>query len=361
MSTDCLKLTTYFGERDRTGGELLADRLMDLFGERQVAASLLLRGIDGFGRLHHPHSDRLLSTSENLPVLALAVDERTRIEGLLGSVLAVKRRGLVTLERALLVSGQSAHTQPAEPAEGATKLTIYLGRQERVGQRPAHIALCELLHERGFAGASVFLGVDGTRLGCRSRARFFGRNSEVPLMLEGLATSRQVSDLLPTLSGLLTNPLMTLERIRICKRDGSLLTGPHEAQGLDEHGLATRQKLTVYSSHAALGPRGRPLHLELLQRLVQERTAGGATVLRGLWGFHGHDRPAGDRFFQVRRHVPVCTVVIDVPERAGRWFALIDEITAAHGLVISELVPAAQAISDSRQRGGLRLSRRRGA
>ena len=42
MNEDCLKLTIYFGERDRTGGVFLSDALLDLFGRERVAASVLL-------------------------------------------------------------------------------------------------------------------------------------------------------------------------------------------------------------------------------------------------------------------------------------------------------------------------------
>ena len=32
MNEDCLKLTTYFGERDRTDERFVADALLDLYG-----------------------------------------------------------------------------------------------------------------------------------------------------------------------------------------------------------------------------------------------------------------------------------------------------------------------------------------
>jgi PII-like signaling protein len=64
MNEDCLKLTTYFGERDRTPGGLLSDELMNIYGSHQLQASILLRGAEGFGRLQHLHTDRLLSLSE---------------------------------------------------------------------------------------------------------------------------------------------------------------------------------------------------------------------------------------------------------------------------------------------------------
>ena len=360
MNEDCLKLTTYFGERDRTEtGRLLADELMDIYGAHRLAASVLLRGAEGFGRLHHLHTDRQLSSSEDLPVVSVAVDERAQIEQVLQKVLAVKRRGLVTLERARLMSGEIGRVELPEELGEATKLTVYVGRGERVHGVPAYLAVCELLQRRGVVGASVLLGVDGTRGGRRARAKFLARNADVPLMVIAVGPGERIAAVLPELGGLLEQPLLTLERVRICKRDGELLATPRELPGADEHGLALWQKLTIYSSHNATGAHGRPLHLEIVQRLMREREAAGATVLRGIWGFHGEHAPHGDRFFQIRRHVPVATIVIDRPERIARSFQIIDELTSEHGLVTSEMVPAAQAMSEQETRGGLRLARRR--
>ena len=39
------------------------------------------------------------------------------------------------------------------------------------------------------------------------------------------------------------------------------------------------------------------------------------------------------------RHVPVVTVVVDEPDRAQRWLALMSEIAGSNGLVTSEFVP----------------------
>jgi PII-like signaling protein len=73
MNHDCLKLTTYFGERDRTPNGLLGDELMSIYGDYRVRASVLLRGAEGFGRLHHLRTDRLLTASEDLPVVSIAL------------------------------------------------------------------------------------------------------------------------------------------------------------------------------------------------------------------------------------------------------------------------------------------------
>ncbi len=355
MNDDCLKLTTYFGERQRTEHQLLADALLDLYGARQVASSILLRGAEGFGRRHHLRTDRLLTLSEDLPIAAIAVDTRPRIEALLDDVLAIKRRGLATLERARLLTGEIAPDALPEQLHEATKLTIYLGRQERVDRTPAFAAVCDLLQRRGIAGATALLGVDGTVRGRRERAGFFSRNAEVPMMVIAVGAGERIARALPELERLLERPSITLERVRVCKRDGELLKRPHALPGSDEHGMALWQKLTVYTSESARRD-GHPIHRAIVRRL-RESGAAGATALRGIWGFHGDHAPHGDRLLALGRHVPVVTVVVDTPERIASSFEIVDELTREHGLVTSEMVPAMAAVDGEQRHGGLRLAR----
>jgi PII-like signaling protein len=358
VNEDSLKLTTYFGERDRTERHLLADALLDLYGRHQIQTSILLRGIEGFGFKHQLHTDMLLSLSEDLPVVSVAVDARARIEALLDDVVQIKRKGLLTLERARLLTGEIPQVDLPEELHEATKLTVYVGRQERVHRETAFAAVCDLLHRRGIAGATAFLGVDGTSHGVRARAKFFGRNADVPTMIIAVGPGEQISRVLPELGGLLRRPLLTLERVRVCKRDGQFLEAPHALPGADEHGLALWQKLMIYTSEAAQHD-GRPLHRALVRQLRERTDASGATSLRGIWGFHGDHAPHGDRLLQLRRHVPVVTIVIDTPERIAAAFQIVDELTQETGLVTSEMVPAATAIHEDERRGGVRLARHR--
>jgi len=351
VNEDCLKLTTYFSERQRNDGALLADALLDLYGRHEIQSSILLRGTQGFGPRHHLRTDRLLTLSEDLPVVSIAVDTRKRVEQLLPEVLQIERRGLLTLERARMLIGDTAPQQLPEE----TKLTLYIGRQERVYRMPAFASVCALLHRRDIVSATVLLGVDGTARGQRQRARFVGRNAEVPMMIIAVGSGANIGRVLPELSGLLRNPLLTLERVRVCKRDGELVAVPHELPGTDEHGLAMWQKLMIVTSEAAQR-RGRPVHLELVRRLRQSK-ASGATSLRGIWGFHGSHAPHGDKLLSLRRHAPVLTIVIDTPEQTARLFPIIDELTAERGLVTSEMIPALTALTDRDGHSGLRLAR----
>ena len=373
MTSECLKLTSYFGERhrhgDKDGGRFAADALLELYGRHEIAASILLRGTEGFGLKHRLRTDVSLTLSEDLPLIAIAVDRRPRIEAVLPEVLQLTDSGLITLERARLISAEAGPVPlagdlgPADLGPGdlgpadlpeATKLTIYLGRQERVHRVPAFVAVCDLLHRRGVDGATALLGVDGTAHGERERARFFSRNADVPMMVTAVGSGARIGAVLPELGPLLQRPLLTLERVRVCKRDGQLLDRPDALPGVDEHGLALWGKLMVYTSEAARHD-GQPIHRAIVRRL---RRAGlsGATTERGIWGFHGDHAPHGDRLLQLGRHVPAVTIVIDSPERIAAAFDVIDELTREHGLVTSETIPALHAASGGRRRGGLRLA-----
>jgi PII-like signaling protein len=363
MSEDCIKLTSYFGERHRAGGRFVADALLDLYGSHEIAASILLRGTEGFGLKHHLRTDRSLTLSEDLPLTAIALDSRPRIEAVLGPTLELNRPGLVTLERARLLTateltgtGLTGDPRPgAGPGDlpGESKLTVYLGRQERVYRVPAFVAVCDLLHRRGVAGGTALLGVDGTARGRRQRARFFSRNAEVPMMVVAVGSGDRIGQVLPELGTLLRRPLLTLERVQVCKRDGHLLAPPAPLPA-DEQGMALWHKLMIFSSEAAQHG-GQPVHRSMIRRL---RSAGisGATTLRGIWGFHGDHAPHGDRVLQLGRHVPVVTIVIDTPERIATAFPIIDELTSEHGLVTSETIPALRAAAGDRHRGGPRLA-----
>jgi PII-like signaling protein len=350
---DALKLTTYFGERQRTSGRFTADALLDLYGEHEIATSILIRGVEGFGGKHRLRTDVSLTLSEDLPLTAIAVDTRSRIEEVIDPTARLIGSGLVTLERARLLTGDiPARIAPGEMREGLheeTKLTIYLGRQERVYRTPAFMAVCDLLHRRGVAGATALLGVDGTAHGTRERAAFFSRNASTPVMVIAVGSGERIARVLPELGGLLRRPLLTLEQVRICKRDGVQYTAPSELPGTDEHGMPLWHKLMIYTSEAALVG-GQPMHRALVRRL---RAAGlsGATALRGLWGFHGDHKPHGDRLLQASRSVPVVTVVIDAPERIAAAFAIVDELTRNQGLVTSETVPAMHAAGSGQAAG----------
>jgi PII-like signaling protein len=301
--SDLLKLTVYLGERDRADGGFLADALAAIVARHGLRLCVVLRGIAGFGPAARLRTDRLLSLSEDLPVVVVAVDERERVEAARADVDALPFGGLVTTERVTAAPGADA------------KLTVY-------AQRGEARAVVGTLHRHGVGGATALLGVDGTRDGVRRRARLVGDNREVPVTVVSVGETPRIAAALAALG----TPLHTVERVRVCRRDGAALGALPEPGG-------GWQTVTVYTSEAT------GQHDELVRRL-RRAGAAGATCLRGVWGYHGDHAPHGDRLLQLRRRVPVMTVLVDAPANVAHWAPVVEEVTATAGLVTSEVVPA---------------------
>ena len=338
MDEDATILTSYFRERHRAGYP--GGALIDLYGRRSVATSVLLRGIEGYGPGQPVGADRSLPLPEHSPLTAIAVDTGPRIDAVLDEVAGLAQPQLITLERARLLSDEIEPLWLGESPADATRLTIYCGHADRVYQVPAFEAACELLYRRGVAGATVLSGVDGTARGRRQRAQFLRHGADTPLMVVAVGSGERIGMVLPELGGLFRHPFMTVANVRLCKRDGQFISRPETLSGAaaaaEASGMAPQLKLTVYSSEAARHD-GQPAHRAIISRL---RSAGvsGATAQRGTWGFHGEHAPHGDHFPRHDRHVPVVTTVIDRAERIGVAFDVIDALTPGRGLVTAETV-----------------------
>jgi PII-like signaling protein len=340
----CLRLTSYFGERRQADGRSAADALLDLYEQQNLAASTLLRGIQGFGHQHLMRTDRSLTMSEDLPLVMVAMDIRPRIEAVLEQASALAGPGLMTLERARFLDADAGiHRLPGSAVEDHAKLSVFFTSYDQVFSIPAFQAICDLLRRRGITSAATLTGVDGTMHGRRLHASFLGRHAEVPMMVLAVGTTDRVLAVIPEVGGLLRHPLMTVEPVRTCKQDGEFMAIPDRSPGTDEFRMALWQKLSIYAPDTAQHD-GQALHRVLVQRLLAADISG-ATTLRGVWGFHGDDpAPRGGR--RPARSRPTVTVVIDAPERIPAAFAIIDEVTADRGLVTSEVITATQAAAE---------------
>ena len=354
--TDSLKLTAYYAERQRTGSRFLTEAMLDLFAERRVTSSVLLRGISGFGHQRIIRTDESRTLSEDPSVAVAAIDSPATIEALAGPVAAMTGSGMITLERARLFDGGADDDAPLTIGAGdAVKLTVYVGRNRRVDGVPLYRSVCEVLYRNGFAGASTFLGVDGTAYGERCRAHFIGRNIDVPVMIIAIGTLDQARASRTELAALLERPLVTVERVRLCKNEGALIAAPPVLPESDDRGRPLWQKLMVFTSEADRHD-GAPIHRALVRRLFESKAATGATVLRGIWGYHGDRKPHGDRLIQFGRQVPVMTVIVGSPASIALSFEVVDDVTGESGLVTCETVPALLSLADGGRHGGLDLA-----
>ena len=304
--------------------------LVDLYARQDIAGSIVLRG---------------------RPLTTVAAGTRLSIEAVLEQACTLTAGGLVAMVRVQLMSDDIDPVAITDDPGGATKLTVYLGSRDRVYGAPASEVICEILHRRGIPGATVLPGIDGNALGRRQQARFLSRDAGAPVMVIAVGTGDRIGLVLPELGGLLRRPVITLEQVRVCKRDGALIHRPEDSRSTGEHGFPCWQKLTVYASEAARHD-GHPIHRAIVRRL---RAAGIRVVAthRGIWGFRGDQPPHGDYFFRLAHHVPAVTSVIGAPGHMREAFGIVDELTSECGLVTSEPIHATNSVAGQREMGGL--------
>ncbi len=354
MSESGLKLSVYFGESDRVGGALLSDDLMDRIAGAGVRASALLRGVEGFGITHRLRTDRILTLSEDMPLVVVAVDRAGPIRTLADEVATAMPRGLLTLERVTLPGPDPIGDLPGDEGDDV-KLTLFCGRGEVQGGRPVVTAAVDLMREAGLGGAIALAGLDGTLLGERRRARFMARNTGVPAMIVSVGRRARVADVLPRLRRSAGPHVLVLERVRVVRRDGRVLAELPAPPGHDDEGLALWQRVTVSCGEGARWE-GRPLHDRLVRRL-READAAGATSLRGVVGYSGAAGAHADRVLAVRRRTPIVVTLVDSVAAVTRLWPIVARATATTGLVTCEIVPAYHAIAPGGVGvGGLRMA-----
>ncbi len=98
----------------------------------------------------------------------------------------------------------------------AKLLRIFVGESDRYLGRPLYEAIVLKAREAGLAGASVFRGIMG--FGGHSRihaARVLRLSEDLPVMIEIVDLPEKIEAFLPTLDAMITEGLVTLERVEV--------------------------------------------------------------------------------------------------------------------------------------------------
>ena len=102
-----LLVRIYLGESDQWHGRPLYQAIVEHLRRNGLAGATVLRGIEGFGAKQHLHSTRILSLSEDLPILIETVDTEKKIRAVLPDLDNMVADGLITLERVEIISYRS--------------------------------------------------------------------------------------------------------------------------------------------------------------------------------------------------------------------------------------------------------------
>lgn len=332
---EMLQLRLHFGERDRCGDGPLETAVMDACARHGVAAAALLRGVEGFGAKQHLRTERLLSLSEDQPLVTVAVAEGERVEALAAEVESLAGDGLLTVEPVRVWE----RDRGAATSTDEVRATVW---GPRTGPRSPHLGAVAAFRRHGAEAATVLLGVDGVLERGRRRARFVAANRGVPALTVAIGARGAIDAALAEVDG--AAPLVTVEAVETYRRIGPV---PLHGEGVEPrwrisppslHGTPA-VRTTLVTSEIATG-RAHPRYLELIRALRGEGAAG-ATALRGVWGFRAGGEPHGDRVLALRRDVPMVVEAIDAPDRAARWHEISLEIAGDDDLVHCGEIPRA--------------------
>ena len=98
VSEDAVLLRIFIGESDKIKGKPLYEQIVKEARRLDMAGATVLRGIMGFGADSRMHSTKLLTISEDLPVVIELVDRKEKIDKLMPFIDAHINEGLVTRE-----------------------------------------------------------------------------------------------------------------------------------------------------------------------------------------------------------------------------------------------------------------------
>jgi len=97
-------------------------------------------------------------------------------------------------------------------------LRIFLGESDRWEGRALHLAIVESAKKAGLAGATVLRGLEGFGANSRIHAAHVLRLSDdLPIVVEIVDREERIRAFLPALDGMVTEGLVTLERVEVLK------------------------------------------------------------------------------------------------------------------------------------------------
>ena len=98
LTGTALRLTVLVGETDRWHRRPLYTEIVHRAHQAGLAGATVLRGVEGFGATSLIHTARLLSLSDDLPVVIIIVDTHDRINAFLPQLEELVTEGLVMLD-----------------------------------------------------------------------------------------------------------------------------------------------------------------------------------------------------------------------------------------------------------------------
>lgn len=108
LPEQAVMLRVFIGESDSLKGKPLYEQIVLKARELNLAGATVLRGVMGFGANSRLHSAKLLTLSEDLPIVIEIVDTEEKIQELMPFIDENVKEGLVTMETMRIIKYRHA-------------------------------------------------------------------------------------------------------------------------------------------------------------------------------------------------------------------------------------------------------------
>ena len=92
------RLTIFIGETDRFHHRPLYAEIVQRAHRAGLAGATVVRGIEGYGASAHIHTSRILTLTEDLPLVIVIVDDAERISAFLPQLDEIVEEGMIILD-----------------------------------------------------------------------------------------------------------------------------------------------------------------------------------------------------------------------------------------------------------------------
>jgi len=103
LNGPALRVTVFIGEDDRYHHRALSTEIVHRAHAAGLAGASVVRGCEGFGASSRIHTSRLVSLSEDLPVIVIIVDEPAKVRAFLPQLEELVQEGLVVVDEVEVV------------------------------------------------------------------------------------------------------------------------------------------------------------------------------------------------------------------------------------------------------------------
>lgn len=220
------KVSIYVGEDHQYHGHSVYSAILDYLFYRGVSGANVVRGIAGFGADHHLHTTSIVRLTENLPIKIEFIESAEKVQELLPKLHDMVGTGLIEIQDTTVAkpSTMSPKGEPQPPApalkrEGKAKLMrIYVGENDKWGDKPLYKALVESLRANDIAGVTVYQCLLGYGANRRLTAKGAWEVShDRPILLSVVDTEDKLRAFFPILDDMVQQGLVVLSDVDIIK------------------------------------------------------------------------------------------------------------------------------------------------